>query len=200
MDEFQAIVSGRKFGYVYVMSYPGSDKLKIGHSLDPFDRAEDIGGTKAPENPIVEAVFWCSERREDVERAAHKIEQTERHNGEWFNVSVERAMETIRNAAAKVNVQIQLVYDRGDLAKNAAAKNEIARQEADEARIRELALKAEVAAQMAEVAAQMEAEVRSIEALIPKCMSCHLPLIDPRKAEGNWVSCRKCGYSQILRK
>lgn len=73
--KLQAAVTGRKYGYVYVLSYPGSDKLKIGHSLDPFDRAEDIGGTKAPENPIVEAFFWCSERREDVERAAHKMQR-----------------------------------------------------------------------------------------------------------------------------
>ncbi len=125
---FQATVSGRDFGYVYVLSYPGSDKIKIGHSLDPFDRAKDIGGTKAPENPIVEAFFWCSERREDVERAAHKLEHASRHNGEWFNVSVEKAMATIRNGAERVNVEVQLVYDRDEHDKKAAEKLAAERQ------------------------------------------------------------------------
>jgi hypothetical protein len=112
--KFQASVTGKKYGYVYVMSYPGSDKLKIGHSLDPFDRAEDIGGTKAPEVPVVEAFFWCSERREDVERSAHRLAQESRHNGEWFAISVEEAIGVIRAAADLVNVEIQLVYDRDE--------------------------------------------------------------------------------------
>jgi hypothetical protein len=120
--KFQAAITGRKYGYVYVLSYPGSDKLKIGHSLDPFDRAEDIGGTKAPENPVVEAFFWCSERREDVERAAHKLQRESRHNGEWFNITVEQAMASIRDASVQVNVEVQLVYDRDDIYKKATNK------------------------------------------------------------------------------
>jgi hypothetical protein len=126
--KFQATITGRKYGYVYVLSYPGSDKLKIGHSLDPFDRAEDIGGTKAPENPVVEAFFWCSERREDVERAAHKLKRERRHNGEWFDISVEQAMATIREASVLVHVEVQLVYDRDDHAKKAFAKIEADRE------------------------------------------------------------------------
>jgi len=55
--KFQVTFYGKDFGYIYVLSYPGSDKLKIGHSLDPFDRAKDIGGTKAPDNPLMEAAF-----------------------------------------------------------------------------------------------------------------------------------------------
>ena len=149
--KFQATVSGRKFGYVYVLSYPGSDKLKIGHSLDPFDRAEDIGGTKAPETPVVEAFFWCSERREDVERAAHKLEKGARHNGEWFAVSVEQAISAIRKAAEQVNVEVQLIFDRDDYDRKAAEKLEIERlaaiDEAKKAERREIAARQD--AQMA---------------------------------------------------
>lgn len=119
---FQGTISGDGYGYVYVMSYPGSDKVKIGHSLSPTVRAVDIGGTLAPETPVLEAYFWCSERREDVERKAHDIECTTRHNGEWFNISVERAMEVIRQAAHRAGVDIQLVYDRNEWEAKAAEK------------------------------------------------------------------------------
>ena len=142
--KFQATVSGKDFGYVYVLSYPGSDKLKIGHSLDPFDRAKDIGGTKAPENPLVEAFFWCSERREDVERSAHRLERDTRHNGEWFTVSIGQAINVIRKAADDVGVEVQLVYDRNEYEKQAAAE--------------------EVAAQMADADAKCLLELREIAA------------------------------------
>ena len=110
--KFQCTVSGPGFGFVYIMSYPGSDKLKIGHSLNPTARAADIGGTLAPETPILEAYFWCSERREDVERKAHVIESQNRHNGEWFNVPIEKAIEVIRQAASEVGVEVKLVFER----------------------------------------------------------------------------------------
>jgi hypothetical protein len=106
--KFQGTVSGDGFGYVYVMSYPGSDKVKIGHSLSPNIRATDIGGTLAPETPQVEAYYWCSERRESVERVAHKIESASRHNGEWFRISVNQAMSAIVRAARELGVEIQL--------------------------------------------------------------------------------------------
>ena len=155
--KFQATVSGKDFGYVYVLSYPGSDKLKIGHSLDPFDRAKDIGGTKAPENPLVEAFFWCSERREEVERSAHKLERDTRHNGEWFTVSIGQAINVIRKAADEVGVEIQLVYDRNEYEKQAAAEVEAAQlAEADAKRL--LELRAIAARQDARIAAKAEAE------------------------------------------
>ena len=110
--KFQGAVTGDGFGYVYVMSYPGSDKVKIGHSLSPSVRATDIGGTLAPETPEIEAYFWCSERRENVERAAHRIESSSRFNGEWFKISVSQAIRSIEQAACEVNVEIQLVYER----------------------------------------------------------------------------------------
>ncbi len=93
------------------MSYPGSDKLKIGHSLYPTTRAADIGGTLAPEKPVLEAYYWCSERREDVERKAHEIGAKNRHNGEWFTICAEDAMRVIESAAKAVNVEIQLVFE-----------------------------------------------------------------------------------------
>lgn len=110
--KFQCTVSGAGYGFVYIMSYPGSDKLKIGHSLYPTTRAADIGGTLAPETPVLEAYYWCSERREDVERKAHEIEKESRHNGEWFTISVENAMGVIEKAAKAVDVEIQLVFNQ----------------------------------------------------------------------------------------
>lgn len=120
--KFNATVSGPDFGYVYVLSYPGSNKLKIGHSLEPFNRAKDIGGTKAPENPLVEAFFWCSERREDVERAAHRLADSSRYNGEWFVISIDHALDVIRDAAVKVGVEVQLVYDLSETEKKKKIK------------------------------------------------------------------------------
>ena len=122
MRTFQGNVSGAGYGYVYVMSYPGSDKVKIGHALNPTSRAAEIGGTLAPETPIAEAYFWCSERREDVERKAHAIESANRCNGEWFKISVQRAVEVIQQAASVVGVSIQLVHDRNEWEAKAAAK------------------------------------------------------------------------------
>lgn len=122
MSTFQGNVSGAGYGYVYVMSYPGSDKVKIGHALNPTSRAADIGGTLAPETPIAEAYFWCSERREDVERKAHAIVSANRCNGEWFKISVQRAVEVIQQAASAVGVSIQLVHDRNEWEAKAAAK------------------------------------------------------------------------------
>ena len=108
---FQCTVSGAGYGFVYVMSYPRSEKVKIGHSLNPAARAASIGGTLAPETPVLEAYYWCSERREDVERKAHELEKENRHNGEWFTLSVERAMSVIEKAAKAANVEVQLVFE-----------------------------------------------------------------------------------------
>ena len=110
---FQCTVSGPGYGFVYVMSYPGSDKVKIGHALDPTERALRMGATLAPETPVLEAYYWCSERREEVERRAHELEKESRHKGEWFKTSVESAMLVIERAAEAVNVQLQLVFDNG---------------------------------------------------------------------------------------
>lgn len=97
-------VSGEGYGYVYIMSYPNSDKVKIGHSLSPVLRASQIGGTLAPEEPQIEVLFWCAERREAVERAAHQIAKNQRGNGEWFALSVAQAVSTVEQAAVDVQV------------------------------------------------------------------------------------------------
>lgn len=109
-----ATVTGEGYGYVYVMSYPSSDKVKIGHALNPSVRAKNIGGTLAPEQPVIELLFWCSERREDVEREAHKRLADYRHNGEWFTIGISRALEVVRQAASKVDVAAELVHDRNE--------------------------------------------------------------------------------------
>lgn len=197
--KFQAIVSGPGYGYVYVMSYPGDNKLKIGHSLDPFDRAKDIGGTKAPLEPVVEAFFWCSERREAVERASHRLENSARQNGEWFDISIERALEAIRSAARLENVEVQLVYDRNEITKLALAKEKIQRQamlKVEEAQRQE---SLRVAAKRKAEDEAKEAYAKHLAALQPKCMNCALPLVDVINTGGSWVRCRKCGYNQIKR-
>ena len=109
-------ITGRDYGYVYVMSYPESVKVKIGHSLNPTSRATDIGGTLAPENPKIEILFWCSERREDVEREAHRLQSGSRHNGEWFQISVTEAIKSIKAAAISVHVDAEVVFSRADYA------------------------------------------------------------------------------------
>ena len=88
-------ITGPDYGFVYVMSYPNHDHLKIGHSLDPIGRANDIGGTKGPEKPIVVALFWCSQDRQKIERKAHSALQHKRGNGEWFDVDLATAIKTI---------------------------------------------------------------------------------------------------------
>lgn len=109
---FQGQVTGPGYGFVYVMSYPGSGMVKIGHSLYPDTRASQIGGTLAPEEPVLESYFWCSERREAVERKAHALQASVRGNGEWFDISVTAAMQTIQEGAAQVSVPIQLIFER----------------------------------------------------------------------------------------
>lgn len=109
--KFQATISGPGYGYVYVMSYPNSDRVKIGHSLNPTARASEIGGTLAPEVPIVDIAFWCSERRHDVERKAHEIEAKNRRNGEWFEISIDQAIQSIKKSAEITDVEVQLVFD-----------------------------------------------------------------------------------------
>lgn len=108
--KFLGTISGSDYGYVYIMSYPNSKKYKIGHSLNPTTRAADIGGTLSPETPILEAYFWCSERRGDVERQAHEILKKFRSNGEWFNVSMDDAVRAIKQAATDTKVEIKQVF------------------------------------------------------------------------------------------
>jgi hypothetical protein len=132
-------LSGDGYGYVYVMSYPNSKHVKIGHALHPNSRASEIGGTLAPEKPIVEACIWCAERRQDVERSAHKLEAGSRGNGEWFDLTIERAMAAIIRAASGLNIQTLLVYDRNavDLKEK---KQALAAKAANELKAHKLAL------------------------------------------------------------
>lgn len=111
LEPHDARVTGPGAGYVYIMSYPNSDKVKIGHTNNPSLRVSQIGGTLAPEMPRIEILFWCSERREDVERRTHSYHQSKRRNGEWFELPVEEAMQTIEKVAAWIKVEVSLVYD-----------------------------------------------------------------------------------------
>lgn len=120
--KFQGTISGEGYGYVYIMSYPNSDKVKIGHTINPSTRASQIGGTLAPETPIIEFLFWCAERREAVERATHKLQKHARANGEWFNLSVADAIKSVEHAARNVGVATQVAFDRNEYEAKAAAE------------------------------------------------------------------------------
>ena len=111
---FTCTVSGPGYGFVYIMSYPGSDKVKIGHTLQPDTRARNIGGTLAPEDPVLEAYYWCSERREAVERRAHALANEFRQKGEWFLISVEGAMKAIQLAAVELDIKLKLVFEKSN--------------------------------------------------------------------------------------
>jgi hypothetical protein len=108
---FSCTVSGPGYGFVYVMSYPGSDKVKIGHTLDPDTRAGTIGGTLAPEDPVLQAYYWCSENREAVERQAHARAKEYRQKGEWFLISVKDAMNAIELAGVELKIELKLVFE-----------------------------------------------------------------------------------------
>ena len=108
---FSCTVSGPGYGFVYVMSYPGSEKVKIGHTLDPDTRASTIGGTLAPEDPVLQAYYWCSENREAVERQAHAHLREHRQKGEWFLIGVKDAMNAIELAGVKLEIQLKLVFE-----------------------------------------------------------------------------------------
>lgn len=107
---FSCTVTGPGYGFVYVMSYPGSDKVKIGHALDPDTRASTIGGTLAPEDPVLQAYYWCSENREAVERRAHTRVKSYRQHGEWFSLSVKDAMNEIELAGVELEIELKLVF------------------------------------------------------------------------------------------
>jgi hypothetical protein len=109
---FEAAISGEGYGFVYVMSYPDSSKVKIGHALHPDTRASNIGGTLAPEDPQLEAYYWCSENREKVERAAHSALAQHRGKGEWFSVSVPQAMQAIELAAVSLEIELKLIFSQ----------------------------------------------------------------------------------------
>ena len=70
---FNCTVSGPGYGFVYVMAYPGSDKVKIGHTLDPNTRASTIGGTLAPEDPVLQVYYWCSFDRLQSEKLPEEL-------------------------------------------------------------------------------------------------------------------------------
>ena len=110
--KFKADVTGPDFGFVYVMTYPGSKKVKIGHSLDPISRAAQIGGTQAPEKPALEVCIWCSERQQEVEKLAHKLGSAYRTRGEWFDVDVESAKSYLIDAASELGIERRIVFDR----------------------------------------------------------------------------------------
>ena len=108
-----ANVTGSGAGYVYVLSYPGSDKVKIGHTNDMDRRARELGGgTIGPNDPIVEICIWCSEGREKVERLTHKHAHQHRHNGEWFAMTPSVALDAVRNAAQCLHVEHVIAFDR----------------------------------------------------------------------------------------
>jgi len=119
------------------MSYPGSDKVKIAHTLDPALHTAQSGAALAPEEPVMERTYWCSERCIAVEQAAHGQVAAQRHRGEWFQVSIAEADLAIVQAAGQLGVEIKKVFDREDQGPELAGQ-----RQREQARLRALALPA----------------------------------------------------------
>lgn len=92
-------------GFVYAMSYPDDrHHIKIGFTNNPTQRVRDIGGTLAPKNPQIEALYFAPEAPQRIERAVHRRLGECRVNGEWFRVGAADAADAIERAAGAMGL------------------------------------------------------------------------------------------------
>ena len=89
-------------GYIYVMSNPSFDAVKIGISQHyPTKRLKELSTTGVPENFVLE---YCaiSEKYELLEKKVHFLLEAMRpnRNREFFNVTVPEAVDAIRSCDA----------------------------------------------------------------------------------------------------
>jgi len=86
-------------GWVYVISTETHDLLKIGFTnRNPDERAKELNDTSSPHpHTVVYAAFVAN--AEAVERTAHRIAREYNAGKEWFKLSLEQAVSTIRDAA-----------------------------------------------------------------------------------------------------
>ena len=92
-------------GFIYVLSNTAYDgRIKIGKTgYDPVRRASELYDTSAPE-PFVIEYYAFVEDHDYVERIVHEKLATKRPNParEFFFVTVEEAIERIRQLAPKI--------------------------------------------------------------------------------------------------
>lgn len=83
-------------GYVYVLKDSLHNYLKIGFSKNPTVRE----ATHQAQRPTQEMLYSAIGSSSD-ERAVHKVLSEFRIRGEWFNVSLDTAIETITKITSK---------------------------------------------------------------------------------------------------
>ena len=103
-------------GYVYICrrEKSASGLVKIGHT-DNIERrvAEFNRETGADSKMILEVAFACAvDLRHSLERAAHHLGRKHRSRGEWFRLSLDEAIETVRAAAAELGINAAICYKK----------------------------------------------------------------------------------------
>lgn len=70
----------RKPTYLYVIGEPGSTTVKIGMTIDPTERLQQIQRM----SPLKIEVLWARPASYSLERALHRHFAAQRSHGEWF--------------------------------------------------------------------------------------------------------------------
>lgn len=90
-------------GYVYLVHAVGTDRYKIGRSVNPVARLEQLKGQSPYPLQIIEC-FWSPDAIAD-EKALHSIFASARQHGEWFEFYNFTTEEKIANDYALVFTQ-----------------------------------------------------------------------------------------------
>jgi hypothetical protein len=92
-------------GWVYIITNKAMPNLlKVGFSTkDPELRAQELHTTGVPYRFVVEYDVLVNEPR-DIEQAAHNLLKNYHANKEWFNCSIDIAIQAIRKAATGKNL------------------------------------------------------------------------------------------------
>ena len=102
-------------GWVYVMSNPAFNYLKIGQSSkDPQERASELSaatGVPMPYELVYSALveeFVLVERKVHHRLSSHRVN----NNREFFDCSLDKAVETIRTIAEKIYLEDPMIGER----------------------------------------------------------------------------------------
>ena len=106
-------------GYVYICrrEKSASGLVKIGHTDNLGRRVAEFNReTGADSKMILEVAFACvADLRHSLERAAHRLGRKHRARGEWFRLSLDEAVETVRTAAAELGINAAICYKKDQL-------------------------------------------------------------------------------------
>lgn len=95
--------------FVYVIQHDEAGPVKIGQAASPIARLAQLQAS-SPVEMHLRAAIACKGMNA-VERRAHKIAAEQRLRGEWFDLSVLEAVETILRAASFEKVAILPVWE-----------------------------------------------------------------------------------------